>query len=62
MENKRTHNAKDVQADIERDLRADSRWGEDRRTEYSRGYTYVSMVGWIDRREKKRRKDDSTVL
>lgn len=30
----------------------------DRRIEKSRGYTYISMVGWMDRREKKRRRDD----
>lgn len=30
----------------------------DRRKEPSEGYAYVSMVGWFDRREQTRRKDD----
>lgn len=31
----------------------------DRRKEPSEGYAYVSMVGWFDRREQTRRKDDN---
>ena len=31
---------------------------EDRRKAPSEGFAYVSMVGWIDRREQTRRKDD----
>ena len=30
----------------------------DRRKEPSEGYAYVSVVGWFDRREQTRRKDD----
>ena len=30
----------------------------DRRKEPSKGYTYITTVGWICRREKVRRKDD----
>jgi hypothetical protein len=30
----------------------------ERRTHESKGYAYISMVGWMDRREKKRRQDD----
>ncbi len=32
---------------------------KDRRQKYNEGYTYISIVGWICRREKKRR---NTVL
>jgi hypothetical protein len=32
----------------------------ERRTQESKGYTYISMVGWMDRREKNRRKDDAS--
>lgn len=32
---------------------------DDRRKEPSEGYAYVSMVGWFDRREQIRRKDDN---
>jgi hypothetical protein len=31
----------------------------ERRIHESKGYTYISMVGWMDRREKKRRRDDA---
>lgn len=34
------------------------RRNDDRRKEPCEGYTYVSMVGWICRREQSRRKDD----
>jgi hypothetical protein len=30
----------------------------ERRCQESRGYCYISMVGWMDRREKTRRRDD----
>jgi hypothetical protein len=33
-----------------------------RRRKASNGYTYVSMVGWMDRREKRRRCDDKFVF
>jgi hypothetical protein len=32
----------------------------ERRTQESKGYTYISMVGWMDRREKNRRYDDTS--
>jgi hypothetical protein len=32
----------------------------ERRTHESKGYTYISMVGWMDRREKIRREDDAS--
>jgi hypothetical protein len=31
---------------------------KERRKKPSKGYTYISIVGWIDRREKIRRQDD----
>ena len=31
---------------------------EDRRRQPSQGYTYITMVGWICRRECKRRQED----
>lgn len=30
-----------------------------RRMKKSRGYAYISMVGWVDRREKIRRENDT---
>ncbi len=39
-------------------LLVDDRCGCDRRQISSQGFTYVSMVGWICRREKSRRCDD----
>lgn len=42
----------------ERRPNLDSRWGEERRKQPSIGYTYISSIGWIDRRERLRRKDD----
>jgi hypothetical protein len=36
---------------------SDHRHGE-RRQQESEGYVYMSMVGWMDRREKTRREDD----
>ena len=35
---------------------------DDRRKEASVGFAYISMVGWIDRREKSRRKDDNHII
>jgi hypothetical protein len=43
---------------LERQNNLDNRWAEERRKQTSQGYTYISSVGWIDRREKLRRKDD----
>jgi hypothetical protein len=34
----------------------------ERRTQMSKGYTYISMVGWMDRREKNRRQDDASIF
>jgi hypothetical protein len=34
----------------------------ERRCQESKGYCYISMVGWMDRREKTRRQDDDECL
>jgi hypothetical protein len=46
------------QADLGEDPDASDRRYTDRRKEPCEGFTYVSMVGWICRREQSRRKDD----
>ena len=56
--NKETNIAKDAQLTFEQDPHFDNRWEEDRRREPGEGFTYISTVGWIDRRERLRRKDD----
>ena len=45
-------------ADYHQDAQFDDRRDQDRRKEPCEGFTYVSMVGWICRREQSRRKDD----
>ncbi|MGD8834332.1 MAG: hypothetical protein PVJ84_07680 [Desulfobacteraceae bacterium] len=57
-ENNETNTIKDAQINIEHDIYLENRQQQDLRSEPSKGYTYVSMVGWIDRRERLRRKDD----
>jgi hypothetical protein len=44
------------QARYQEDTEILDRRYEDRRKENCNGYTYISMVGWICRREKNRRK------
>lgn len=57
--NKDTTNIKkDARLFFEQSHCFDNRMEEDRRTKPSEGYTYISSVGWIDRREKLRRKGD----
>jgi hypothetical protein len=41
---------------------AEFRRKQDRRKKASPGFAYISIVGWICRREKIRRKDESLVL
>jgi hypothetical protein len=43
----------------DQDIEPTERRYEDRRKELKEGFTYVSMVGWICRREQLRRKDDT---
>ncbi len=61
-ENKETDNTKDAQLNLEQDLYSENRWEEDRRSEPGEGFTYISTVGWIDRRERLRRKDDPFIF
>lgn len=44
------------------DYDAEIRRKQDRRKKASPGFAYISMVGWICRREKSRRKDEPFVL
>ncbi len=57
-ENKETNSSKDAQLNLEQGHKLENRWEEDRRIEPGEGFTYISTVGWIDRRERLRRKDD----
>jgi hypothetical protein len=56
MDNKEHLN--EPQADHEQDAESSDRRNIDRRKEPCEGFTYVSMVGWICRREQSRRKND----
>jgi hypothetical protein len=58
IENKDTNNTKDAQINFELSRHSEYRLEEDRRIELSEGFTYISSVGWVDRRERLRRKDD----
>jgi hypothetical protein len=58
IENKETNSTKNAQLNFEQGHHLENRWKEDRRRESSEGFTYISSVGWIDRRERLRRKDD----
>ena len=58
IENKETNNTKNARLNFELSRLVENRWKEDRRREPSEGYTYISTVGWIDRRERLRRKVD----
>ena len=55
---KETNITKDAQLSFDQDHHFENRWEEDRRREPGEGFTYISTVGWIDRRERLRRKDD----
>ena len=58
-EKKEYNHTENAQRAVAQDNNADHRWEEDRRRIPSQGFTYISSVGWIDRRERLRRKDDS---
>jgi hypothetical protein len=58
IENKGTNNTKDAQRNLEHSHYFENRLEEDRRRVPNDGFTYITMVGWIDRRERLRRKDD----
>jgi len=51
-------NDKNPSTKIRRKSDIEKRSGQERRREPSCGYTCISMVGWICRRERLRRKDD----
>jgi hypothetical protein len=57
-ENKETNNTTDDQLNPEQSIHFESRHEKDRRSEPSKGFAYITTVGWIDRRERHRRKDD----
>lgn len=44
------------------DIHLERRNEQDRRNESSKGFTYITTVGWIDRRERIRRKDDPFIF
>jgi hypothetical protein len=57
MEDKELLN--EAQANLEQGADFSDRSDIDRRKEPCEGFTYVTTVGWICRREQSRRKDDS---
>lgn len=48
----------DQQQEKERAIPDNDRRGKDRRKDACEGYTYIQMVGWMDRRERARREGD----
>lgn len=57
-ENKETNDTIDNQLNPEQSIHLENRQEGDRRSEPSKGFTYITTVGWIDRRERRRRSDD----
>jgi hypothetical protein len=57
-QNKKTNSINDALINLEQGLHIVNQRDQDRRSEPSEGYTYISTVGWIDRREWFRREDD----
>lgn len=57
-ETKETQNTIDDHLTPELGIHLENRQEEDRRSEPSKGFAYISAVGWIDRRERRRRRDD----
>lgn len=58
-ENKDSLNAKDTRPNLDHVCFFINRQERDRRCKPSESYTYISAVGWIDRRERCRRKNDA---
>ena len=56
--NKEAGNTIKSQFDSDQGHFLENRQNQERRKKPSEGYTYISIVGWIDRRERFRRKDD----
>lgn len=57
-ENKETNSISDALINLGQGLHVGNQREQDRRSEPNEGYTYISSVGWIDRRERLRREDD----
>jgi hypothetical protein len=57
-ENKETNDTIDDQHNPGMGIHLENRQEQDRRNEPGKGFAYITTVGWIDRREKTRRKDD----
>jgi hypothetical protein len=55
---KETNAIKDARLNFDEDRCFENRKKQDRRRESYKGDTFISAVGWIDRRERLRRKDD----
>ncbi|MGD9365075.1 MAG: hypothetical protein PVH87_05220 [Desulfobacteraceae bacterium] len=62
IEKKETKHTNDTRANYGKSHKSDNRLREERRKLPSNGFTYISSVGWIDRRERLRRKDDPDVF
>lgn len=58
VEIKKNNSIQNTRINFEQGPSLESRNEKDRRKEPSKGFTYISSVGWIDRRERIRRKDD----
>lgn len=56
--NKEAGNTSESRFDNDQDRFFENRQNQERRKKPSEGYAYISIVGWIDRRERLRRKDD----
>lgn len=61
-EYKDINNTKNTCHDSAQGGRVEKRSEEDRRREQNNGFTYITVVGWIDRRERLRRRDDPNLL
>ncbi len=48
---------KETRFNLEQEVHLEDQREKDRRKELSEGFTYISTVGWICRRERFRRKD-----
>jgi hypothetical protein len=57
--NKEVKSINAAQFDNEQARYFENRQEQDRRSEPSDGFAYISIVGWIDRRERRRRNDDT---
>jgi hypothetical protein len=56
IENKETNSIKESHSNFDQGRYLENQQKQERRIEPSEGYTYITTVGWIDRREMLRRK------